>query len=47
MKRSFNNTEETTNFNAFDALNEEEMLQVRGGGNPRSRDKDIYDLDEE
>jgi len=44
MKRSFNNTEEKTNFNAFDFLTTSEMLQVRGGDStPRTRDKDIYD----
>lgn len=48
MKRSFNNTEETTNFNAFDALTENEMMQVRGGGDirPRTRDKDLYEGEE-
>jgi hypothetical protein len=47
MKRSYKNTEETAKFNAFDALKENEMIQVRGGADtkPRSRDKDIFDLD--
>ena len=44
MKRSFNNTEEKTNFNSFDALTTNEMLQVRGGDStPRTRDKDIFE----
>ena len=45
MKRSFNNTEEKINFNAFDALTENEMMQVRGGGDirPRNRDNDLFE----
>ena len=31
----------------FEVLSEEAMTEVRGGGTPRSRDKDIYDFREE
>ena len=44
MKRSLINTEEKSNFATFEILNENEMMQVRGGDTPpRSRDRDIYD----
>ncbi len=48
MKRSFANTKEKRNFAGFNVLSANEMLQVRGGGDvrPRTRDKDIYDLEE-
>ncbi len=50
MKRSYNNTEEK-NFNSFgfDVLNSNEMLKVRGGEDvrPRTRDKDVFDLENE
>lgn len=42
MKRSLINTEEKK-FNAFETLNEKEMMQVRGGDStPRTRDRDLY-----
>ncbi|MBN2635370.1 MAG: hypothetical protein JXR61_03810 [Prolixibacteraceae bacterium] len=31
----------------FDVLSQEEMNEVRGGGTPKSRDKDIYEFEEE
>ncbi|WP_319481023.1 hypothetical protein [uncultured Draconibacterium sp.] len=31
----------------FEVLSEEAMNEVRGGGQPKSRDKDIYDFEEE
>ena len=31
----------------FEMLSEEAMTEVRGGGTPRSRDKDIFDFEEE
>ncbi|SES67071.1 hypothetical protein SAMN05444285_101142 [Draconibacterium orientale] len=31
----------------FDVLTEEAMNEVRGGGTPKSRDKDIFDFEEE
>jgi hypothetical protein len=47
MKRIFANTQKR-NFNGFNVLTSNEMLQVRGGTDvrPRTREKDIYDLDE-
>jgi len=49
MKRFFANTEEERNFNSFDVLTSNEMLQVRGGSDvkPETRDKDIFEFDEE
>ena len=41
--RSSNNLD---NF-SFDVLSQDELNEVRGGGTPRSRDKDIYDFREE
>ena len=39
---------EKVNFSVqgFDVLSENEMLKVRGGVDPKTRDKDIYDIDE-
>lgn len=34
------------NFQSFDILSEDEMMQVRGGGDPippKTRDRDIFD----
>ncbi|SES67042.1 hypothetical protein SAMN05444285_101141 [Draconibacterium orientale] len=31
----------------FDVLSQEELNEVRGGGTPKSRDKDIFDFEEE
>ena len=31
----------------FDVLSLEKLHEVRGGGTPRSRDKDIFDFEEE
>ncbi|WP_163323485.1 MULTISPECIES: hypothetical protein [Draconibacterium] len=31
----------------FEVLSQEELNEVRGGGTPNSRDKDIYDFEEE
>lgn len=50
MKRIVNNSNEKVNFNSFnfDVLSNNEMLKVRGGGDekPKSREKDVYDLEE-
>ena len=46
MKRTFANTEEKRNFDNFEQLNQEEMLQVRGGSDKGdTRAKDIFDFD--
>ncbi|QIA08443.1 hypothetical protein [Draconibacterium halophilum] len=37
----------TENNGDFELLSEEAMNEVRGGGTPKSRDKDIYDFEEE
>jgi hypothetical protein len=49
MKKFFESTEEKRNFNGFDVLTSNEMLQVRGGSDvkPDTRDKDIFDFGEE
>ncbi|SHI51522.1 hypothetical protein SAMN05444280_10313 [Tangfeifania diversioriginum] len=49
MKKFFASTEEKRNFNGFDVLTSNEMLQVRGGGDvrPDTREKDIFEFDEE
>ncbi|WP_319481022.1 bacteriocin [uncultured Draconibacterium sp.] len=31
----------------FEVLSQNELNEVRGGGQPKSRDKDIYDFEEE
>ena len=48
MKRTVNNSIENVSFDnfKFDVLSENEMKEVRGGGKPRSRDKDVYDVEE-
>ena len=40
-------TENTFEVLGFDVLTSNEMSEVRGGTRPKTRDKDIYDLDEE
>jgi hypothetical protein len=47
MKRIFANTQKR-DFNGFNVLTSNEMLQVRGGTDvrPRTRDKDIFDLED-
>jgi hypothetical protein len=46
MKRNLTSTEEKRNFSNFEQLNQEEMLQVRGGGDKGdTRDRDIFDFD--
>jgi len=46
MKRIFASTQKR-NFNGFNVLTSNEMLQVRGGTDvrPRTRDKDIFEED--
>ncbi|WP_297099802.1 hypothetical protein [uncultured Draconibacterium sp.] len=41
-----NTSLELDNF-GFDVLSQEELNEVRGGGQPKSRDKDIFDFEEE
>jgi len=41
-----NTSQELENF-GFEVLNQSELNEVRGGGQPRSRDKDIFDFEEE
>jgi len=49
MNRNLGRTEKNVDFElfGFEVLSDEEMLKVRGGGKPKSREKDIYDLEEE
>lgn len=47
MKKTIDNSVE--NFQSFDILSENEMMQVRGGGDPippTTRDRDIFDDEE-
>ena len=37
----------TENNKDFEILSEDAMNEVRGGGTPKSRDKDIFDFEEE
>ncbi|HYQ55999.1 MAG TPA: hypothetical protein VEP89_01545 [Draconibacterium sp.] len=37
----------TCDRNDFEVLTEKDMNDVRGGGTPKSRDKDIFDFDAE
>ena len=48
MKRNLGRLNEKVNFEfpGFEKLNAEEMLKVRGGGKPKTREKDVYDLEE-
>ena len=43
----FQSTENTFEDFGFEVINEEAMSEVRGGGTPKSRDKDIFDFEEE
>ena len=49
MKRILEDISEKMNFSVFgfDVLSENEMLKVRGGIKPKTRDRDIYDIDED
>lgn len=47
MKRSFNNSEKKFNTLGFDALNINEMMKVRGGGNGDTRDRDMWGDDDD
>jgi hypothetical protein len=48
MKRGqFQSTENTFEVFGFEVINEEAMSEVRGGGVPKTRDKDIYEFEEE
>lgn len=48
MKAIITNTEDLKGFN-FEVLTANEMMQVRGGDDPRpvTRDRDILDIDED
>ncbi|WP_319266326.1 hypothetical protein [uncultured Draconibacterium sp.] len=37
----------TENKSYFEVLSDEAMNEVRGGGTPKTRDKDIYDFEED
>ncbi|WP_297099804.1 hypothetical protein [uncultured Draconibacterium sp.] len=37
----------TENNSDFEILSEQAMTELRGGGQPKSRDKDIFDFEEE
>jgi len=41
-----NTSQELNNFD-FEVLSQNELNEVRGGGQPNSRDKDIFDFEEE
>jgi len=45
MKRSSTNRELKSNFAGFELLTSNELLQVRGGGDPETKPKDIFDLE--
>ena len=48
MKRvQFESTENTFEVFGFEVINEQAMSEVRGGGTPRTRDKDVFDFEEE
>ena len=40
-------TENTFEVLGFDVLNTNEMNEVRGGSRPKSRDKDVLDIEDE
>jgi len=40
-------TENTFEGLSFEVLTSNEMNEVRGGGRPKSRDKDVFDMDDE
>nr|WP_321357066.1 hypothetical protein [uncultured Draconibacterium sp.] len=37
----------TENVSGFEVLSFEDLNEVRGGGTPKTRDKDIFDFEEE
>lgn len=39
-------TENTFEVFGFEVLNENELMEVRGGGQPYSKDRDMFDEDE-
>ena len=48
MKRvQFESTENTFEVKGFEVISEEAMSEVRGGGQPKSRDKDIFEFEED
>jgi len=47
MKTRERQTEKDIKFLDFELLNNEQLSEVRGGGRPRTKDKDVFDLEEE
>nr|WP_321357067.1 hypothetical protein [uncultured Draconibacterium sp.] len=48
MKRGqLQSTENTFEVFGFEVITKEAMSEVRGGGTPKTRDKDIFDFEEE
>ena len=48
MKRvQFESTENTFEVFGFEVINEKAMSEVRGGGTPKTSDKDIFEFDED
>ena len=47
MKTRERQTEKDINILDFELLSNEQLREVRGGGRPRSKDKDIFDLEED
>ncbi len=45
--KTIRNTEKDMKTFGFETLNNEQLSEVRGGGRPRSKDKDIFDLEED
>jgi hypothetical protein len=47
MKRNLGSTEKKGDFNflGFEILSNDEMLKVRGGGKPKSRNEEEYELE--
>jgi len=45
MKAIITNTENLQGF-GFEVLTENEMIEVRGGADPVTRDRDVYDVEE-
>lgn len=37
----------TENVSGFEVLSSEDLNEVRGGGTPKTRDKDVFDFEEE
>ncbi|HYQ55998.1 MAG TPA: hypothetical protein VEP89_01540 [Draconibacterium sp.] len=46
-KVQFQSTENTFEFKGFEVIKEDSLNEIRGGGTPKSRDKDIFDFDAE